>query len=351
MMICPKCGAEYRRGFTSCSDCHVLLVEQGTEAAEKLRAAWSTPVSDPPEDREEERSDGGAAFDERLSVGEESPRGNAGDPNTDPFCSFWKGTDLRVCTEVCTVLDEAGIPHKTIRRQDHLFHLNSQASYQVGVPASLYEKAEHAIRDAFGPEGDGNEDAVKLLPAPEKDSKTGVLRTVWTCENMMVCKWMCEKLKAADIPYQVNDTRRHLTSEEFEEHYEIEVDETDYDRAIAITGGVPAVEENEEPMEVVFAAQDSGEPGSRWIDDDSRKIRSGFYPEDATSLAWEGDPVSWREAVEMSLKELDIPMRWEAETGKERVYVLPEDEARAKEIVQEVITGQPSGDQESREST
>ena len=61
----------------------------------------------------------------KASTAEDEPAPTPGDPNEDPFCSFWKGTDLRVCTEVCTVLDEAGIPHKTIRRQDHLFNFNN----------------------------------------------------------------------------------------------------------------------------------------------------------------------------------------------------------------------------------
>ena len=26
-MYCPECGVEYRQGFTECSDCHVVLVE------------------------------------------------------------------------------------------------------------------------------------------------------------------------------------------------------------------------------------------------------------------------------------------------------------------------------------
>jgi hypothetical protein len=66
-----------------------------------------------------------------------------------------------------------------------------------------------------------------------------------------------------------------------------------------------------------------------------------WYPEDATSLAWEGEPAEAREIIEMSLKENDIRMRWEMEDGKPQLFVLPEDEGRAKEIVREVVEGVP----------
>ncbi|MGB6899385.1 MAG: hypothetical protein WBE12_12370, partial [Candidatus Acidiferrum sp.] len=46
-----------------------------------------------------------------------------GDPEEDPFCSFWKGDDPRVHAELCGLLDEQGIPYKTIRRHDHLFNI------------------------------------------------------------------------------------------------------------------------------------------------------------------------------------------------------------------------------------
>ena len=56
-----------------------------------------------------------------------------GDPNADPFCSFWKGEDARVHAELCAVLDEAGIPHNTVFRRDHLFNLRNYPAYEVGV--------------------------------------------------------------------------------------------------------------------------------------------------------------------------------------------------------------------------
>ncbi|HEY6128400.1 MAG TPA: hypothetical protein VIW23_09485 [Candidatus Acidoferrum sp.] len=137
-MICPQCKAEYRQGFTVCADCGVPLVE----SAELARAG------------------GGGEYESAAAPG---------DPEEDPFCSFWKGTDLRVCTEICTVLDEGGIPHKTIRRQDHLFNLSNQSPYEVGVPASLYHKAELAIKEAFGTNDETGDDSVPLLPAPDRE--------------------------------------------------------------------------------------------------------------------------------------------------------------------------------------
>jgi hypothetical protein len=144
-MICPKCGAEYRQGFTKCADCDLDLVAVPPGGGRALAAFLG---------------------DEEVP----SPRGReVGDPGQDPFCSFWKGNDARVCTELCTVLDEAGIPHKTVHRSDHLFNLNNQVEYELGVPASMYEKAELAVKEAFGTDEETGEDAVPLLPAPDRD--------------------------------------------------------------------------------------------------------------------------------------------------------------------------------------
>lgn len=165
-MICPQCKAEYRQGFTSCADCHVLLLTQLPQ-----RSAASADA-----ETEREPDTGADRDDGYVNTQQDAEPAEPGDPNRDPFCSFWKGTDLRVCTEICTVLDEAGIPHKTIRRQDYLFNLNNQSPYEVGVPASVYEKAELAIQDAFGTDAEGAPDAVyeseeaRLLPAPVDDS-------------------------------------------------------------------------------------------------------------------------------------------------------------------------------------
>ena len=113
-MFCPQCKAEYRQGFTHCVDCDADLVhELPKEALEKLE-----PVL-------------------------------PGDPSDDPFCAFWQGDDPRIQAEICGVLDEEHIPHKTVRRADHLFNLTNYAAFQIGVPFSMFERAENAVKEAY----------------------------------------------------------------------------------------------------------------------------------------------------------------------------------------------------------
>jgi len=126
-MYCPNCGTEYRPGFTHCTDCDVDLV-------------WDPPkaiVARP------------TGFGRDRQDYDHVP-GEPGDPNSDPFCSFWKGDDARVHAELCEVLDEAGIPHNTVFRRDHLFNLTNYPAYEVGVPFSMFERAETAVKEAYG---------------------------------------------------------------------------------------------------------------------------------------------------------------------------------------------------------
>jgi hypothetical protein len=131
-MICPECKAEYREGFTVCADCDVpLLQKYETGAALTVPEAPAAP----------------------------------GDPEKDPFCAFWQGDHARLHAELGSILDEAGIPYKTVRRQDHLFNLNNYPAFQIGVPFSLYERAERAVKEAFDLDA-ADPDAVQSLTAP-----------------------------------------------------------------------------------------------------------------------------------------------------------------------------------------
>src|SRR5260370_14903327 len=136
-MFCPQCKVEYRRGFTRWSDCDIDLVYEPPTAAHSSGEA-----------------------------------GMQAENSDDPFCSFWRGDDPRIHAELCELLSEEGIPHKTIRREDHLFNLNSKSGFQIGIPYSQFEKAEAAVKDAYGTEEE-QKDAALLLPYGEGYSPGG----------------------------------------------------------------------------------------------------------------------------------------------------------------------------------
>jgi hypothetical protein len=121
-MFCPQCKAEYRQGFTRCADCEVELVDEMPAGA--IVAAEAA---------------------------------EAGGPADDPFCSFWKGDDPRLHLEICQLLDQEGIAHKTVRREERLFSFSNKQAFQIGVPYSQFERAEAVVQKAYG---SGDDEAV-----------------------------------------------------------------------------------------------------------------------------------------------------------------------------------------------
>ena len=243
-MYCPNCGTEYREGFTHCVDCDVDLV-------------WESP----------NKGIVARHTDEWGHLHDTVP-GEPGDPNSDPFCSFWKGDDARVHAELCEVLDEAGIPHNTVFRRDHLFNLTNYPAYEVGVPFSMFQRAENAVKEAYGADVVDEVGAMELQGRvlPERSSAS-------------------RKLPATLMP--------------------------------------PAGEDIPGPP-------DAGEAGE-------------WFPEDATVKVWSAANrgEAQGEFLMAALHENGVRCRVDrAEQGNE-IYVLPEDEARAREIVKEVVENTP----------
>ena len=114
-MICPQCHAEYRDGFSRCADCDVNLIDAPPNSDWTLASLA------------------------------------AGDPDEDPFCEFWKGSDDRLHAELLQVLADAGIPCRSLHRSDRLFNFTTHAAFRIGVPFSLFGKAELAVKAAFEP--------------------------------------------------------------------------------------------------------------------------------------------------------------------------------------------------------
>jgi len=66
-----------------------------------------------------------------------------------------------------------------------------------------------------------------------------------------------------------------------------------------------------------------------------------WNPEEATVQVWSVEQPDPREMIEMALRENQIHVRFEKGNGRNAIYVMPEDEIRAREIVREVVEGAP----------
>jgi hypothetical protein len=250
MLYCPQCGAEYREGYSSCSDCHVLLVRE-----------WPGRT-------------------------EQEPAPPPGDPNKDPFTNFWKGEDARIHAELCSLLEEAEIPHITIRREDHLFNITRQPQLQIAVPFSMMEKAESVVVEAFGeplelplPEGE------PVVDPEEPTTRLG--------------KFLRDGFERGLLPTILEKMR-----ESRQEKIETEIED---------------------------------EPSSDGRVHDPDDCHSAG----ATMEVWSGPEQDLAEMISVSLRENEIPSRQDEFKSSQVVYVEPKDEERAREIVREIVEATP----------
>ena len=257
-MFCPQCKAEYRPGFTRCSDCDVDLVYEPPPAARGL----------------------GATGEDGLHT----------EDSDDPFCSFWQGDDPRIHAELCELLNEEGILHKTVRREDHLFNLNTKSTFEVGIPFSQFEKAEAAIKNAYGTE-DEQQDAGRLLP--------------------------------------------------YGRGYAAELD-TAFPWQPALKGFARTQDSQSERLEKLSEPVSEGPvTGDQLEDRQPNWDPADWSLADATLMIWSSEQSYPREIIEMGLRENQIHARFEKANGSNAIYVMPDDEVRAREIVREVVEGAP----------
>lgn len=132
-MYCPVCGAEYRPGFTVCSDCQVAL------------------VPDPPR-----ASSANASLDDTS--------------DDKSFALVWSGNDSRLYAEVREALDRQKIPARTLGSEDHLFNLATRPAFEVYVPVDLVISAREAIKQVAAMEEIAEPSESDPLEIPADDS-------------------------------------------------------------------------------------------------------------------------------------------------------------------------------------
>jgi hypothetical protein len=128
-MFCPECEAEYRPGFTRCSDCGVDLVDQ-------LAA---------------------------LPVDAVSGQTDSG------LVAAWVGQSQELCVMYCQELRDAGIPYQVLQKYRQVFK-DVDGNYTIGVSAELLDQAKKIIEQGADniPSNPAEEAAVEL---PAQDDK------------------------------------------------------------------------------------------------------------------------------------------------------------------------------------
>lgn len=222
-MICPRCKAEYRRGFTRCADCDVDL-------------AYELPSQAPRE----------------VEVAEEPVAVVEGDE----VKALQRWADSVGCADACLKLRDAGIAYRVteIPRVPGL-RMEPRQEFEIAVPVARFEEAKEVlgIQIELGEEqnlpSDEEIQAVMELPDHGDLSTNEDVKPDWDPEN--------------------------------------------------------------------------------------------WYAEDATVEVWSSEQLRPGDTIELSLRENQIHARFDRRRGQYAIFVMPEEERRAREIVREIVEGAP----------
>jgi hypothetical protein len=175
-------------------------------------------------------------------------------------------------------------------------------------------------------------------------------RTVWVGNFENSCADACLKLKHSGIAFRVSQQKESRSvSMEMEWKLEIAVPSSLYEKAKEILNIQIEPDEKDLPDEKeILAVMELPDGDDSPIEVPHRAAPSGenWNPEEATVEIWartesnEALDKSW--IIELALKENRILFRRGLTPQTMRsFFVLPEDEARAREIVREVVEGVP----------
>lgn len=161
----------------------------------------------------------------------------------------------------------------------------------------------------------------------------------WKGDDPRVHAELCELFAEQNIPYKTIRRQDHLFNWNTKSAFEIGVPFSQFDKAEAVVKEAYGGDDERESEEVARTLElpevvEAREPRPEWDPGD-------WYPEDATLEIWEGGQAEMGELLRASLGENQIHSRVAESRGAYRLFVLAEDETRAREIVREVVEGVP----------
>ena len=218
----------------------------------------------------------------------------------------------------------------------------------LAIPQMFCPNCKVEYRPGFTRCSDCEADLVDVLPE-EGLSSDGPLTMLWECADQTECVGVCQNLRSADIPYHVDEIPYEKTAKMgVDWRYRILISPDDLGRAKELLGvdapqnTIPSSgAEDEEVADPTVELADAGMPLT--VEPRRRDAYLGpWYPEDATVEVWSQETEDLSSGIERSLDANYIHSRCDSdESGRKRIFVQPEDESFAREIVREIIEGTP----------
>jgi hypothetical protein len=198
-----------------------------------------------------------------------------------------------------------------------------------------------AKRPGESPEAEGAEDVPEL-------SEDGAFALVWSGADPRRHAEASEALEQAKIPSRTVSRDDHLIYAVAHPGFEIYVPSEFLARAKQALAEANASPEGWEQLAASGALEIPAEDDAPEEDAGGYRESTEWLPEDTTAEVWSGEDADTAEMIATCLQENRIRCRrTSAEEnagdapGAERVLVLPQDEARARKIVREIVEAAP----------
>ena len=215
-------------------------------------------------------------------------------------------------------------------------------------------KAEY--RSGFRQCSDCYVDLVEELPEKQSSSEEASsfseegLTLLWECADEAECVGVCRDLREADIPYKVDQIPFERTERmRVKWHYRILISPSDFDRAKELLGidgpqhTIPS-DDDADDEEAFDPSLELPDTSASSIDEPKRRdtYLDPWYPEDATVEVWRQESDDLASGIQRSLDANRIHCRCDSDArGGKKIFVRPEDESFAREIVREIVEGTP----------
>jgi hypothetical protein len=341
-MFCPQCRAEYRPGFTHCTDCDVDLVNEDVAVAEYRQVR----KSEPPHKLTEQLWRGA---DAHFYLGLMGTLGSMKAPcfgrpvNPPMYDSFEEQpTGSETSTEFEVLVSEENLPF---------------ARWILSSQAEVFKEPEENSKDfSEEPEEDVSPDVAGVCPlcfaefttlcsvcpncgVPLRPAQKGALepnpgRTLCNLPHPQFLADLKMALNRAGIPFnnanfpESPDTRRP----------DVAVLSSDFKRARKVLAQVLQYWEFDGSVNL-GPSHDPRE--SYWP---HRARNKGWYPEDLELLLWSGTSLGALDGIGMGLREHEIAYRVDSvEPGSAKIFIHPENEEAGREILRDVTEGAPPG--------